>query len=159
MLSFTNTVGQATVRKSLSPLSPTHTFNPYSSVFSPISRHYSPLTVSLTTHTHSHSRRGRGAKVASTWQMLQPCLRRHGNCHACLGDGSILAIRWRYVCCFSLSIGLLPLHPSQQQGVSLEKSEPPFCSSLVPASSKTLVYLSLVLARLVPRPSRFMSVL
>lgn len=128
----------------LSPLLPT--LNPY----------YSRVT-----HTpHTYITQGPRSRNGFLMVNVTLCIR-HGKCHACLADGSIFVIRWRYVYCFSLPIGLLPLHPSQQQGAPLCKSEPPFCSILVPALSKTLIYLEvspvfMVFARLVPWPSRSM---
>lgn len=108
------------------------------------------LSPSLTSHTHTlihpHTDITQGPRsrnMASPGRMPHLVRIRHGKCHACLDDGSIFAIRWRYVYCFSLSIGPRPLHSSQQQGALLCKSKTPFCSILVPVSSKTLIYLGI----------------
>ncbi|KAK3392267.1 hypothetical protein B0T20DRAFT_51972 [Sordaria brevicollis] len=122
----------------LSPLSPT--LDPYSHHSLTSHSHGVPLSRTRS-HTHTHLTQGprsRGGFLMA--ERLQPVYE-HGKCHACLANGSIFDIRRRYVYCLSTTIGPRPLHPSQQQGAPLCKSEPPFCSILVPASSKTLRYL------------------
>ncbi|KAL0470121.1 hypothetical protein QR685DRAFT_244550 [Neurospora intermedia] len=139
-----------------------HTLNPYSSVSSPpISRHYSPLTVSPNTHSHTHTLTlTQGPRCQSGLHMANAT-----TLPTTAWEFAMLA--WPMVRFLPLDGGMfiVPLSPLDccpcthlnSRGSHSRKSQPPFCSSLVPASSKTLIYLSLVFARLVPRPSRFMS--